>query len=158
VNFDQAFTRLLGHEGSYSSHAADPGGQTMWGVTEAVARSNGFQGSMRDLPQDFAKSVYYNGYWKLCRCDELPVSIRFDVFDGAVNSGVSQSIKWLQRALGVREDGVIGPQTLAAAQSASNLAQRYTGQRLMFMTNLPTWPAFGKGWARRIASNLIGAA
>ena len=157
MNFDTAFTRLMGHEGKFSDHAADPGGATCWGVTERVARERGYQGDMRSLPQDFAKGVYHAGYWKPCRCDELPIGVRFAVFDAAVNSGVSQSVKWLQRAVGVREDGVIGPQTLAAAQCASNLAQRYTGQRLMFMTNLPTWGSFGKGWARRIAANLIEA-
>ena len=158
TTFDQAFTRLMGHEGAYSNHAADPGKATMWGVTEAVARANGYQGDMRELPQDFAKGVYYSAYWKPCRCDELPIGARFAVFDAAVNSGVSQSIKWLQRAVGVREDGVIGPQTLAAAHATSALAQKLAGQRLMFMTNLSTWPSFGKGWARRIAANLMESA
>ena len=80
------------------------------------------------------------------------MGIRYTVFDGAVNSGVGQSIKWLQRALGVVDDGVIGPKTLAAAnaQNADALRMRILASRLRFMSELSTWPAFGRGWARRI--------
>jgi lysozyme family protein len=87
----------------------------------------------------------------------LPDAVRFDVFDAAVNSGVGQAIKWLQRAVGVADDGVIGQQTLNALAAANGdvVAKRFNGQRLMFMTNLSTWQTFGKGWARRIAHNLM---
>ena len=37
------------------------------------------------------------------------------------------------------------------------LAKRFNGQRLRFMADLKTWPTFGRGWARRIADNLLGA-
>jgi lysozyme family protein len=37
---------------------------------------------------------------------------------------------------------------------ASRLVARFTGHRLELMASLPTWPAFGKGWARRVAKNL----
>lgn len=155
MSFDAAFTRLLVREGEYSANPADPGGKTRYGVTEKVARAKGYVGDMRDLPIDFAKQVYYDDYWRACRCGELPLAIRFDVFDAAVNSGPARAIRWLQRAVHVREDGVIGPQTLAATQATTGLAQKYNGQRLLFMTNLPTWGTFGKGWARRIAANLL---
>jgi len=158
MNFTLAFERLLKHEGGYSDHMYDPGGKTMFGITEAVARANGYMGDMHLLPLNTAKAIYKRAYWDMCRCDDLPDSSRFLVFDGAVNSGVSQSTKWLQRALGVSPDGVIGPITLAAAnQSASVLPQKLCGQRLQFMTELNTWQDFGKGWARRIATNLMEA-
>ena len=157
--FDDAFTKLLGHEGSYSNHPSDPGGATMWGVTQAVARANGYAGDMRNFPVFEAKLIYRASYWDACRCDELPDAVRFDVFDGAVNSGVGQSIKWLQRAVGAVDDGVIGMKTLLACTLLAGAAvqARYNGHRLEFMTNLKTWSAFGGGWARRIASNLKAA-
>lgn len=162
MNFDQAFDRLLGHEGGYSNNPADPGGETMWGVTARVARSNGYTGPMRSLPRDTAKAIYRKLYWDAVKADQLPAAVRFDVFDGAVNSGVGQSGKWLQRAAGMQErdvDGAIGPRTVAAVQSAGPVAvaARYNGIRLEFMSGLGTWPTFGKGWARRIAANLQGA-
>ena len=159
MNFDEAFTKLLGHEGGYSNHPSDPGGATMWGVTEKVARQHGYMGDMRDYPVFEAKLVYRSTYWDACRCDELPDAVRFDVFDGAVNSGVGQSIKWLQRSVGVQDDGVIGMKTLLACTllAGATVQARYNGHRLEFMTNLKTWSAFGGGWARRIASNLKAA-
>ena len=37
------------------------------------------------------------------------------------------------------------------------LAARFNGHRLRFLTDLKTWPTFGRGWARRVADNLLGA-
>jgi len=158
-NFDQAFDRLLGHEGAYSNNPADPGGETMWGVTVAVARRSGYPGPMRDMPVAVAKAIYRARYWDDPGIVNLPAGVRWAVFDGAVNSGPVQSIKWLQRALAVADDGALGPLTLKAAGliPAASLVAHYNGQRLKFMTDLPTWGTFGKGWARRIASNLMEA-
>jgi lysozyme family protein len=155
MNFDQAFDALIGHEGGYSNNPADPGGETMWGVTLTVARASGYTGQMKDLPRDTAKAIYRAQYWDAVRADQLPDQVRFDVFDAAVNSGVKQAVKWLQRVVGVSEDGIIGPATLGAASVVgSDIGRRYSGVRLKFMTDLPTWTSFGRGWARRIASNL----
>lgn len=153
MNFDTAFALLLGHEGDFSDHAADPGGKTRWGITEAVARQAGYTGDMRALPVDLAKRIYLDSYWRPVRADDLPPGVRYIVFDGAVNSGPAQSALWLQRALGVTADGVIGPKTLAAAyaKDAQQLKTAILAQRLRFMTSLTNWPAFSRGWARRIA-------
>jgi lysozyme family protein len=153
MNFDTAFALLLGHEGDFSDHPADPGGKTRFGVTEEVAREVGYKGDMRELPLDLAKRIYLERYWKPVRADDLPPGIRYATFDAAVNSGPHQATLWLQRALGVTADGVIGPKTLAAAyaQDMNALRLRILAQRLRFMTNLANWPAFSRGWARRIA-------
>lgn len=156
MNFDEAFVRLLGNEGSYSNDPQDPGGETMWGITRAVAYECGYRGDMKAMTQGTAKAIYQGRYWNAVRAEELPAEVRFDVFDAAVNSGPVQATKWLQQALGVAADGVIGPQTLAAVKSAdgARLSKRINSARLRFMTDLPTWKDFGRGWARRIASNM----
>ena len=81
------------------------------------------------------------------------------MFDGVVNSGAQQAIKWLQRAVNVKDDGVLGHITFLAVSMLppAVVLARYNGHRLKFMTELKTWPDFGKGWARRIANNLIGS-
>lgn len=154
MNFDVAFDTLLKHEGGYSDHAADPGGKTRFGITEAVAREVGYRGDMRELPLDLAKRIYKDRYWDTVKAEQLPPAVRYVVFDAAVNSGPGQAAKWLQRALGVADDGVIGPKTLAAANAANPdaLKMRMLGQRLRFMAGLTNWPAFSRGWAIRIAS------
>ena len=156
MDFDTAFTKLLGHEGAYSNHPNDPGGETMWGITIAVARANGYTGAMRNMPVAVAKAIYRKDYWDRAKCDQLPAEVRFDMFDMAVNSGVGFAARTLQKAAGAVVDGVIGPNTIkaAAAIDPARLVARINGHRLELMANLPTWATFGKGWARRIAANL----
>ena len=156
MNFDTAFKHVLQVEGDFSDHAADPGGKTRFGITEAVARRAGYRGDMRELPLDLAKRIYREEYWNAVRADELPAGIRLVMFDAAVNSGTGQAIRWLQRAVGAADDGVLGPRTLAAvgALSADSVRMKVLAQRLQFMAGLPTWPAFSRGWTRRICDLL----
>ena len=156
MNFETAFDLLITHEGGFSNHPDDPGGATMYGVTEVVARAEGYTGPMRELTLDFAKQVYRKRYWDACRCDQMPDVLRYPLFDAAVNSGPSQAIKWLQAAVGVKADGAIGPVTQQAVNMAAPqpTRQKMIGNRLRFMTQLSNWPSFSKGWARRIAAIL----
>jgi lysozyme family protein len=155
MTFDDAFTRLLGHEGGYVNDVRDPGQETNWGVTIAVARENGYKGRMVDLPLDTAKAIYRKRYWDAVLADVLPDAVRFDVFDAAVNHGPGQAVRWLQRACGAADDGKLGPMTVAAATAGGPMvAARFNGQRLQFYTDLSTWPTYSKGWARRVAANL----
>ncbi|QRM54083.1 hypothetical protein F3Y30_05605 [Sinorhizobium sp. BG8] len=83
-----------------------------------------------------------------------PRAVSYVAFNGAVNSGVLQSAKWLQRALGIKADGVIGPATLAAIRACQNhdaLVDAICDRRLAFLRGLKTWKTFGKGWASRVA-------
>lgn len=156
MEFDEAFDRLIGHEGGYVFSPSDPGGETRWGVTQRVARANGYSGSMRALPRETAKAIYRSEYWNAIQADKLPEALRFEVFDAAVNSGVKQAVIWLQGLAGVAQDGALGPVTLAAVArlDGARAAAAYTGIRLQFMTDLPIWGMFGRGWARRLAANL----
>jgi len=156
MNFLIAFDKLLKHEGDYSDHKDDPGGKTRYGVTEAVAREAGYRGDMRELPLDLAQRIYKERYWDAVQAESLPADVRYIVFDGAVNSGVAQSAKWLQRACGVKDDGVIGPQTIRAANALSpdGLKRKILAQRLRFMATLSNWQVFSRGWANRICDLL----
>ena len=156
MNFDECFAALIAHEGDFADLENDPGGKTRFGVTEAVARAAGYGGDMRQLPLSLAKTIYRSQYWDAVRGDELPDGVRYYVFDAAAASGVRQSILWLQRALGVAADGVLGPVTLAAAHVANpdRLKARLLSQRLRFMAGLSNWPSFSRGWTRRVADLL----
>lgn len=160
MTFDEAFEKLLESEGGYSNHPNDPGLETMYGITAKVARANGYRGPMRDLPRATAKTIARNQYWDAVRAEELPDGVRFDVFDTAYNSGVKTSIRMLQRAAAVSDDGVFGPRTMASVMAAKphRLSMRFNSERLLYLTSLPTWASFGKGWARRVAGNLETAA
>jgi lysozyme family protein len=159
MNFDDAFTILVGTEGGYSNRNPqdDPGGETMWGVTLYTARSHGYTGAMKDLPQSTAKAIYRLSFWLAAGCDQVPADVAFDLFDTAVNSGPSEAVKLLQASVGTDQDGAIGPHTLAAvaAMPADRLRRRFNGHRLALMTDLNNWSPNSKGWARRVAANLL---
>jgi len=160
MNFDQCFERLIGHEGGYSNHPNDPGGETMWGITKRVAVENGYTGPMRELTREQAKAIYKRAYWDKAKADQYDGAISFQLFDAAVNHGITQAIKFLQRAVGTTADGIVGPKTLAAiaAMDVDDVLMRFNAERLQFYTGLSTWNTFGRGWARRVAGNLKYAA
>jgi len=152
MDFEQAFTHLMGFEGGYSNDPNDPGGETKYGISKRAYPAV----NIGALTLDQAAAIYRRDYWGPAGCDAVPDTLRMDLFDMAVNSGVKAAARCLQRAVGEDEDGVIGPHTLQAIQSmpAPRLLARFAGERLDFMTGLPAWSNFGKGWARRIAANL----
>ena len=156
MDFQTAFDHLITFEGGYSDNPADKGGKTRYGITEVVARENGYTGDMRELPLATAKEIAKTKYWNSCQCDSMPDALRYPLFDAAYHSGPSQSIKWLQSAAGVKADGVIGPITRQSVNMAAPqiVRQAMLGARLRFLTNLSSWPSFAKGWARRIAAIL----
>ena len=155
MNFDEAFRRVIGHEGGYVDDPRDPGGRTKYGISQRSYPGEDIAG----MTLDRARAIYLRDFWGPAGCDAVPDGVKFDLFDAAVNSGVKAAAKMLQRAVGETEDGIIGPRTLQAVQSmpAPRLVARFNGVRLDFMAGLSTWPAFGRGWARRIAANLMEA-
>lgn len=156
--FDDAFTALIGNEGGYSNNPADPGGETMWGITARVAHGWGYQGEMKDLPLETAKAIARKFYWDPFQCDQFDERVAFQVFDASYNGG--HPAQWLQQAAGVTADGAIGAITVAAVRAADpmKIVILFNASRIFYYTSLGTWASFGKGWANRIAGNLRRAA
>lgn len=167
MNFEQAFERVIGHEGGLSMDPKDRGNWTGGAVGVGVLKGSKFGISAGAYPAediagltlDRARALYRRDYWGPAGCDAVPDAVRFDLFDMAVNSGVKPAVRALQTAVGETPDGVLGPRTLQALQSmpGPRILARFNGARLQYMTDAPTWPAHGKGWARRVAANLLEA-
>lgn len=155
MNFDTAFERLIGHEGGYVNNPRDPGGETKYGISKHQYPGEDIAG----MTLERAKAIYLRDYWGPAGCDLVPDLLKFDLFDTAVNSGVVAAIRMLQRASGESADGVIGSRTLMASQAMDpeRLLARFNGFRLDYLNDQPTWPSFGRGWAQRIAENLMAA-
>ena len=116
-NFEEALRLVLRFEGKLSNHKADRGGLTNYGITQAVFDSslsskNLPRRSVATITTDEVRDIYRSGYWLAARCDDMPYPVDVVLFDSAVNCGVSQAAKWLQRAVGASVDGKIGPVTL----------------------------------------------
>lgn len=160
-NFEAALAEVLRHEGGYSDHPADPGGATMMGIT--LATLSAWRGAaasradLRALTRAEAGAIYRRRYWVAIRGDRLPSGLDLALFDFAVNSGPSRAARCLQQVLGVRVDGRIGPETLAAARGAGEAHLAATiralcARRRAFLGQLAGFPTFGRGWERRVAA------
>jgi len=117
--FYQALPVTLRFEGGYAHHPADPGGATMRGVTQRVydtfrVEHHQPQQDVRLISDAEVELIYHHGYWIPAKCEALPWPASLCHFDASVNHGLAGAAKVLQRAVGVPDDGKIGPQTLAA--------------------------------------------
>ena len=154
-NFAACLPEILRHEGGWADHPKDPGGATMKGVTLATYRKykpGATKAQLRAISDADLAMIYRGGYWNKVKGDDLPAGLDLVAFDAAVNSGPGRGARWLQEALGVNPDGVIGPKTIAAANAAHKDAviDRACDLRLGFLRQLGTWKTFGKGWTRRV--------
>jgi lysozyme family protein len=118
---------LIEREGGYVDNSSDKGGPTCFGITQAVARANGYAGSMRQLPREEAEAIYRRIYWQRPRFDQVArrsPALAAELFDTGVNMGPAVAVTFLQRALTALNrnskdypdlvpDGRIGPTTLA---------------------------------------------
>jgi len=155
-NYKSSLKHVLVHEGGWADHPKDPGGATMKGVTLTTYRrhfgDDKSKDDLRNISEEELEQIYRSGYWNKCRCDELPTGVDYAVFDAAVNSGPGRSAKWLQAAVGAKQDGGIGPKTLSrvAEHNPIQITDGMCDRRLTFLRNLSTWSTFGKGWERRV--------
>lgn len=165
-NFSAAMQRVLLHEGGWSNHKKDPGGVTLQGITQRIYDADRARRGLprRVLLPTLAKdagwiaerdAIYRSQYWNAVQADKLPAGIDYCVFDAAVNSGPAQAAKWLQRAVGVRDDGRVGEITLAAAARHPDhdyVVADICARRLAMMRTLKGWPSFKGGWTDRVAA------
>jgi lysozyme family protein len=164
--FEQAFAITVGHEGGFCCEREDPGNWTGGAVGAGVLKGTNFGISAAAYPTldiahltpDEAAAIYKRDYWDRVGGDALPPPLALLVFDAAVNNGIGRAARWLQQAAGAEPDGEIGVATLAALKVAvaksggAAVCAEFQAQRMNFMAGLPTWRAFGLGWARRLCS------
>lgn len=150
MNFQQAFTHLISSEGGYSNDPRDPGGETKFGISK---RSYPLL-DIKNLTLQEAQEIYKKDFWE--PLGSMHPSLRFLVFDFAVNSGMQTAVRKLQQAIGAADDGHWGPISTAKlnATSLDVALANYTATRLEYLTSLSGWATYGKGWARRIAANI----
>jgi lysozyme family protein len=128
MNLQDTINALIGREGCYSNNPSDRGGETIWGITAAVARAFGYVGAMAAMPRAVAETIYTQRFWVQSGLDKvaaLSERIAEELLDTGVNMGSATAGKFLQRALNVLDqqgklypplglDGGIGAMTLQA--------------------------------------------
>src|SRR5438309_3395020 len=128
VDVEGLVDSLIDREGGFVDNPADKGGPTCFGITQEVARANGYAGPMRQLPRSEAVAIYLALYWQRPRLDEVAKrspELAAELFDTGVNMGPAVAVTFLQRALtalnrggtdypDLTPDGRVGPTTPAA--------------------------------------------
>lgn len=132
---EEVAAQIVAREGGYVNDPDDPGGATNFGVTVGTMKSLGLDlnkdgrvdaTDVRMLTRAQAQQIFVEHYFRRPRLAELPEPVQASVFDMYVNAGAN-AVKILQRLVArmgfaATADGVIGPQTLAAAQDAAAAA------------------------------------
>lgn len=145
-------TRERQQKVGYVNIPADRGGETKYGIAKNANPSV----YIRGLNLDQAMDIYFQKYWLRGYCNLIPYPLSTIHFDGCANHGPSRACKFLQRAAGVTEDGIIGRQTVAAIHSKGqagvirNLAEIRTDFYQSIVSRNPSQRIFLKGWLRRI--------
>lgn len=121
-------TDVLKAEGwdTYTNDPADRGGPTKWGITQKAwsdyagfdATPADIQGINEDDARDFYEEIYIVGP----KFNQLPAMLVPLVVDCGVNHGVRAASKWVQRAIGAKQDGWIGPNTLTQMAGTDTMA------------------------------------
>ena len=131
-NVRQIAEEIIAREGGFVNDPDDPGGATKYGVTIHTMRRLGLdltgdgqvsEADVRALSRENAADIFITHYFERPRIAEIPSALQPSLFDMYVNAGAN-AVKILQRLLRdmgfeVSVDGVIGPQTLAAANKAA---------------------------------------
>ncbi len=162
-NFDKCLEMLLHHEGGFVNHPKDPGGMTNLGVTKAVydawTGKESSEAEMRALTPADVAPIYRKNYWDKVRGDDLPSGVDWCAFDWAVNSGSKRPAKAIQKAVGAKQDGAIGPMTLQAVADVDpdRIIEAVYHTRQRFYERLSTFETFGNGWTRRNKETLQAA-
>lgn len=155
-NFQASLAAVLKSEGGNDDDPSDHGGRTSRGITQreydAWCVEKGHpKGDVWQAPQAYIDAIYHDEYWNPY-CDGFPTGLDYLYFDMAVNAGPNRAAILLQRALGVNDDGRIGPITRAAIAKTDpkQLISAYSEVKAAFYRSLHQ-PKYTKGWLNRTA-------
>lgn len=166
ADFNAFFPVLLAEEGGFVDNKNDHGGATNLGITLYEWEKSGWDkdgdhdidlADLKIITKQDAMKVYKILYWDYIKGDEISSqSVAEIIFDWGVNSGVNKATKSVQSLIGIKADGVFGPQTLKAINQAQPQqlfglikASREAYYRRMVYNN-PSQGVFLKGWLNRI--------
>ena len=128
MSIESIINGVIKVEGDFVDHPSDPGGATRFGITEHVARANGYKGDMRMLPRSTAFAIYHTRYVVGPNFDDvhaIDAKVGEELVDTGVNAGTDRAALWFQQALNalnergkaypnIIADGDIGPATMKA--------------------------------------------
>lgn len=165
-NFSDQVLEVIKREGGFVNHPADRGGATKYGITittlQEWRKKDVSIGDVGSLTVEEASEIYISNYYKKPGFSNFKDSkLQILLFDTAVHSGTAAATKMLQRAVGVKDDGIIGAitiQTVNLVPDSGLLRRKFLGQRFRYIGNILTkdheQAVFAAGWINRISGLL----
>jgi len=170
---DDIITGILAREGGpkFTMDPADPGGATKYGITQRTLSDYLGRGvsylEVETLTEEVARKIYFEKYLSKFLYIEVS-SIRELLTDCAVNHGVNQAVKWLQKALKIEADGIMGKETKEALDyfqhddyyehRSQEVFNNICASRIEFYVDLvlrkPILIKYLRGWINRATSFL----
>lgn len=162
--WDTSFSIVVGIEAGLSLDPKDPGNYTpagkLKGTKYGISAKSFPDEDIANLTVDRAKLLAKGRYWDPIHGDAIAPTLALLMFDSSYNQGADIATKYLQRALGIDDDGDFGPQTLAVAnrpRDVGELLVEYTTQRLLGYNRDRDIKTFGHSWFHRTALVLAAA-
>jgi len=156
IDWDTAIEFVLKMEGGHVNDPDDPGGETRYGISKRRYPHL----DIKNLTLLEAKRIYRHDFWDPCKCDDLPREFAISLFDMAVNMGISKAIRTLQVSLRLKDDGIVGPITIAQAHGSDELGlKRFLSERLInyheIISKNTKLSKYARGWFYRVISLTI---
>ena len=152
ANFDIAVQKTINTEGGYINDPDDPGGETKYGISKRAFPNE----DIKNLTIERAKELYQIHYWRLIKGDEIKSQLIAEtIFDFAVNAGVATAVRLIQRGAMIKDDGVIGKQTLEFinTQEEADFVVGYCVLKIQRYIDIceknPTQKKYFFGWVKR---------
>lgn len=151
-------------EGGYVNDPLDKGGATNAGVTMATYRDyrkkKGYAATTIDDLKKMSsvewQDIFKRLYWDRWKADQIrSQSVANILVDWVWGSG-TWGIKIPQRILGVAQDGIVGPKTMAALNESDpqQLFMKIKQARIQYIDDIirktPTNERFRRGWMNRL--------
>lgn len=165
ANVNELIPHILKWEGGFVDDPDDPGGATNMGITmrtyQLYCRRKGYPSPsverLKAIDLDTFRDILKSMYWDTCKADDIQSqSVANLIVDWGWNSGTHTAVKRVQRLLGVKTDGVVGPITLAAINSRSPLPLfgQIKTDRMSYIEEIcasrPANNKYKRGWYNRI--------
>ena len=162
---DTIIDKVLEREGGFVNDPADRGGATKYGITlDTLADHRDAavgEEDVRRLTEEEARAIYCADYIEAPGFDGISdADLQALAVDAGVNHGTHRAKRWLQRAAGVKVDGIVGPVTLEAVNQGDALPVYMELLRIRaefygeIITNDPSQARFAHGWMRRLGEFL----
>jgi len=161
-DFDSILGTTLGYEGGYNPK--DPSNKGIHQKTYDAWRTSMKlpKQDVRNISNDELKTIYKREFFESPKYDKLPHGVAGLMFDFGVNAGPGNATKVLQKIVGAKTDGVLGPNTQFAVEKfivdngEEALKERLYNSRIKYaqlrVQQNPENEQYLKGWTNRINS------